>query len=174
MHYDLKCFLSYHFSFIYDLSHHFTLPHVCLMAHFLFHMYFSKTYIILYYLLFWRRNHLHLSSIVWFESLALESKPLILAKSSVSHWKLLQNIILTFETIVYCLLSLLLPCISFLTLYSTLILLLVLSSYLQLSLNLFEHLWTSSHCFVMLCMPSYHFVCLHPSFPTLLIGFNDI
>ena len=84
MHYDLEhfCFHIFsHLSMIQTyLSHHFTLPHVCLMAYFLFHTYFSKTYITLYYLLFSKRNCLHLSSIVWFKSLALESKSFILAK----------------------------------------------------------------------------------------------
>ena len=90
MHCDLEHFLSHLFSFTYDLSYHFTLPHVYLMAHFLFHTYFSKTYITLYYLLFQQE-------IVFTYHLLPDLRVPLLSPSLLSLAKVLQVIANFFE-----------------------------------------------------------------------------
>ena len=79
----------------------------------------------------------------------------------MSHHKLLQNIILTLETIIYHLSSSFSSCIPSSTLLSTFI---SHCHILFIPSNLFKSLQTSSCSFVLLCMPLYHFMCPHLSF----------
>ena len=143
------------FSFIYFLIYPWFITSfyfascVCLMAHFLFHTYLSKTYITLYYLLFSTRNCLHLLPIIWFESSALASKPLVLAKRSVKCCKLLQNITLIWKLLSIVFSSyILLP-----TSLLTFIFIPILSLYLQIS-ELIRAASYALHSFVSLCVSS--------------------